>query len=122
MPLYDFYCGGCLSAATLFRHIETRNRATSCETCGETLQRILSAPSVRTDIAPYQSPGTGKWITSRSEQREDLRRSGAFLYEPGVKKDIERNRLHVQEKAFTPISAAVDETVRNLVAAGKLEN
>lgn len=88
--------------------------------CKGVFERILTAPAIHTDIAPYQSPGTGKWVTSRSEQREDLRKSNAFLYEPGVREDIARNKLHTQEKTFAPISAAVDQTVAALVQSGKL--
>lgn len=41
-----------------------------------------SMPMVIRDIDPYESPATGKWITSRSEAREDLKASGCRILEP----------------------------------------
>ena len=60
-------------------------------------------------------------ITSRQEWADDLRRAGARVYEPGMEKDIARRRKEVQEKAFAPISAAVDDYVTAAVSSGKLE-
>lgn len=90
--------------------------------CGGTFARMLCAPAVHTDITPYQSPGTGEWINSRSAQREDLLKSGSFINEPGVKQDIARRKVEVAEKAFAPVADSIDSTVRELVNAGKLES
>ena len=81
---------------------------------------MLCAPAVIAEFQPYRSPGTGKFIESRNQQREDLRASGAFLYESGVDKDVARNKAAVQEKSFAPISSAVDNLVRDLVNSGKV--
>ena len=83
---------------------------------------MLCAPAVHTDITPYQSPGTGAWITSRSAQREDLLKSGSFINEPGVKDAIARRKIEVAEKSFAPIAESVDNTVRALVNSGQLES
>jgi putative FmdB family regulatory protein len=121
MPLYQLKCEVCGSEVEVLRKIAEMDDLPTC-VCKGKMFRVLTAPAVHTDISPYQSPGTGKWITSRSEQREDLKRSNSFLYEPGVKDDIARNKIHTQEKAFTPIAAAVDQTVAALVQSGKLES
>jgi hypothetical protein len=39
-------------------------------------------PMVVSDLEPYESPATGKIITSKSEQREDLAKSGCRLLDP----------------------------------------
>jgi hypothetical protein len=39
-------------------------------------------PMVVSDLEPYESPMTGKIITSKSEQREDLAKSGCRLLDP----------------------------------------
>jgi hypothetical protein len=120
--MYETLCGGCGMRETFFRTVSERDNLPLCEICQGKIERILSAPMVITEIAPYQSPGTNKWITSRAEQREDLKRSGARLYEPGMKEDIARNKEAVAERAFAPLAAAIDQTVTNLVNTGKLEN
>ncbi len=84
------------------------------------MPRIIVAPSVQTDIEPYESPKTGKWITSRREQREDLKASGAFLYESGVSEDIARRRQENLAATDRLIETRVDETIRDLSASGRL--
>jgi hypothetical protein len=53
--------------------------------------------------------------------REDLAATGSILAEPGLRQDIERNRIHAQAKAFAPVEKAVDQQISAMVAAGKLE-
>ena len=50
----------------------------------KTDKRLLSAPMMRADIAPwdaFQSPATGKTITSYAERREDMKASGCRDWE-----------------------------------------
>ena len=42
----------------------------------------LVIPMVQSDIEPYQSVVSGKWVTSRSERRNDLAATGCVPYEP----------------------------------------
>lgn len=44
----------------------------------------LAVPSVISDIPEYQSPIDGKWITSRSQRRDDLKRNNCVEYEPSL--------------------------------------
>jgi hypothetical protein len=74
------------------------------------------------EFEPYVSPGTGRIISSRAQRADDLRRAGAFLYEPGVKEDIARNKVASEEKAFASVAAAIDDQVRSLVNSGKIES
>ena len=46
------------------------------------MERVIKPPRVVTDLEPYESPVTGEWITSRSQQREDLAKSGCRIVEP----------------------------------------
>ena len=122
MPMYDLRCFRCGKTETVFRKIINRDLdLPNCPSCFTQFTRIISPARILSDIVPYESPKTGKWITSRSEQREDLKASNSFLLEPGVKKDIERNAQYAKEKAFAPVAEAVDQTVAALVSAGKLE-
>jgi len=121
MPLYSTFCLSCRVQDAVFRKIEERDNVGNCPHCGKPVERLFDTPRIQTDIEPYESPKTGKWITSRSARDEDLRASGSFLYEKGVREDIARNREAAAEKAFKPISDAIDATVTSLVSAGKLE-
>lgn len=92
------------------------------EHCGVKTERVICAPAVHTDIAPYISPGTGKEVSSRVQQREDLLKSNAIIAEPGIDRDIARWKVEKAEKSFAPIEAAVDNTVKQLVNSGQLES
>lgn len=122
MPLYDTKCRKCGAVDTLFRKIAEKDNLPSCDSCGGTLDRVLSAPMVIGEFHPYVSPATGAYIDSRTKRADDLRKSGSFLLEPGVKEDIARNRMAREERDFLPIANAVDETVRSMVNSGKLES
>jgi putative FmdB family regulatory protein len=122
MPLYDIQCKTptCGVRSTIFRKIAEMDNLPACASCAGETQRILSAPTVHAAFSAYVSPATGKMIESRQAQRADLCASGHFLNEPGVKKDIARNKLETEEKAFQPIAAGVDAVVHKLVNTGAL--
>lgn len=44
------------------------------------------------DIAPYQSPVSGKWISSRPERRDDLRATGCREVDPTEKPAFMRDK------------------------------
>ena len=121
MPLYDVECSACQMRDNVFRKIEERDNLPSCS-CGGSLFQVITAPMLASVwIEPFVSPGTGEVIVSKTAYKEDLKRSGAIPWEPGLKEEIARNKLHEQEKAFAPIAAKVDEYVASAVVAGKLE-
>jgi hypothetical protein len=60
--------------------------------------RIFTPPFVRGELTPFESPGTGKWITSRSELREDLARSGCHLMEAGESERIARRKAETKQE------------------------
>ena len=84
------------------------------------MAREIVAPMIAPDIEPFLAP-SGNWITSREQHREDLKKSKAIAWEPGIDKDIARNKESELEKAFAPIAAGVDEAVSAMVQTGKLE-
>lgn len=43
----------------------------------------IAVPAIRSDIAPYKSVVSNKVIDGRAAQREDLKRSGCRLVDPG---------------------------------------
>lgn len=122
MPLYQTLCKHCKAQSQIWRKVDDRDKTPSCDTCGSaSVSRIISAPYIAPDIQPYVSPGSGRVINSRRQQDYDLRATNSIINEPGLKNDIARRKTEVAEATFAPISSAVDNTVRNLVNAGKLE-
>jgi hypothetical protein len=73
-------------------------------------------------MEPYVSPKTGKVISDRRQQADDLARSDCMLSEPGIEKDVKRWGAEAREKAFEPVAAGVDAVVTDLVNSGKLES
>lgn len=119
MPMYVCACP-CGARETIFRRVDDRDLDLP-EHCGTRMQRIIVAPAVRPDLPePYESPKSGKWITSRAEQREDLVATGSFLYEPGVRQDIARRKKELEAQTDQLISTRVDETIGALSASGRL--
>jgi hypothetical protein len=59
-------------------------------------------PMVVSDLEPYESPMTGKIITSKSEQREDLAKSGCRLLDPSESptKGAIRNKKFAEKRGF----------------------
>lgn len=122
MPLYDVKCFRCGTVDSIFRKMDERDEnLPHCPKCLTQFTRIISPARILADIIPYESPKSGKWISSRSAMREDLKATNSQILEPGMKEDIARNAMHAREKAFAPVAEAVDNTVSALVSAGKLE-
>lgn len=121
MPLYDVGCQTCGARASVFRRLAEIDNLPQCA-CGGSVQRLISAPAVHASFTPYRSPATGKMIESPSAQREDLRRSGCILNEPGLDRDVKRWGAEAQERAFAPISKGVDSVVSALVNSGQIES
>lgn len=119
MPLYSTICYVCQARNAIFRRIADRDdNLPLC--CNQPVSRCLEAPAVRPDIPAYESPATGRIITSRTERRDDLARSGCIEWEPGIDRDITRNREHREAREFAQIDQHVDNIVRDLATSGRL--
>lgn len=121
MPVYTTRCPSCATRDTVFRRVDERDVNLPYCQCGARVERVIDKPMVIAEIAPYESPANpGKWITSRSERREDMRQAGALEWEPGMRQDIERRRQELIEKDLATVDAGVDNIVRDLNASGRL--
>ena len=121
MPLYDIRCQACEKPSTLFRKLAEYDDIPACA-CGGKHPRCISAPVVQTDITPFVSPKTGRVISSKAALREDLARSGCFLNESGVSRDVSRWGQESRDKAFSPIAAGIDRSISQLVATRQIES
>lgn len=118
MPYYDYKCLQCGQVDDEYRKIEDRD-CTPIH-CRAPMVRILSAPAIQVDIPAYVSPASGRVINSRVQRKEDLLREGAIENEPGLKEHIAATAEYEQEKAFRPVSDAIDKEVTAMVASGIL--
>jgi len=107
--IYESLCVKCGA-----RHEYVRPAAMYLDTpecCGQkTEKRIFSAPMGMVDIPAYQSPASGKWITSRSERREDFKATRTREWE-----GMANERQHAaQQKKYEEQAndKAIDHAVR----------
>ena len=119
MPLYSSLCQ-CGKREQFFAKIADRNMRRLCSSCGAVPERILDAPAVRPEIPEYFSPVTGRPISSRSQRREDLARTGSLEWEPGMREDCERRRLDSIEADYLRMDATIDKTVAEMHASNLL--
>jgi hypothetical protein len=109
MPIYESVCMKC---GGYHEYIATISNCLDTPICCDTKteKRIFSSPMGMVDIPAYESPATGKWITSRSERREDLKRSGCREWEGA---DVERKEsAKIKAANEAKQDAALEHTVR----------
>lgn len=93
MPMYCWRCESCGAGREVVRSVAECMRPEKCE-CGAPMGRELTAPHVRPDIAPYQAvagDSAGKWISSRREHQEFLKRNN--LIEVGTEKPKDTSKM-----------------------------
>lgn len=105
MPLYDF---GCPKGHKfeVFLPLRNFNDPQVCG-CGLEARRLISVPFIQPDISGYTSPIDGKWIGSRAQRREDLKRNNCVEWDTGMKEEQMRRQRAAEDK----LDKAIDETV-----------
>lgn len=118
MPRYGYKCEDCGDFDRILS-VKDHVRVIPCK-CGKPAKQVITAPMVMipahmsaTGGISYESPATGRIITSERERRNDLAESGCIEYDPGMKQDADR-RVKEEE---TALDKAVDETVEREFAA-----
>lgn len=76
MPIYATKCQSCGRAQDVYRSVANYDDLPEC--CGQKVERLICAPLVMNDIAPYKSMVTGEIINSRSRHREHLKDHGCI--------------------------------------------
>lgn len=104
-PLYEFRCTNG-HKFDRFLKLKDYDQSQTCE-CNAPATKQLSAPMLQVDFPAYQSPSSGKWITSRTERREDLRATNCVEYEPSM--------VQEQVKRYAAEDAALDAKVEEHV-------
>ena len=109
MPIYESVCTLCGNKHEYFSHVNDCHITPLC--CdSSTEKRIFSSPVGIVDIPAYQSPASGKWITSRSQRREDFKRTQTREWEgmQSEKSEVSRQNKYQEEAQ----DKALDHTVR----------
>lgn len=108
MPIYVYKCENG-HEFDVFKSIKDLDTPTYCS-CGLEAQRKIVPTMINCDIQPwdyYESPASGKPITSYKERKEDMARTGCVDYDPGMKTDYKKriNRMDAE------LDKKVEETV-----------
>ena len=108
MPIYESVCHQCGKPHEYYQTASNCQNTPVC--CGVKTQKvILTAPFGVVDIPAYVSPVTGKWINSRRERTEDLKRNNARPWE-GMEQEtkVAQQRAADEEKKQ---DKAIEESV-----------
>ena len=124
-PLYDYECAKG-HKFDRFLSLKDYKQPQKCE-CGEDAQKMLTPTMINCDMPNwerYESPASGKLITSYKDRDRDMKEHGCVDYDPGIK---EENKQRVKAKDLE-IEKQIDDTVErefeNMPSAKKetLEN
>lgn len=115
MPIYESICFRCGKAHEYYQTAENCYKTPDC--CGvPTEKRILTAPFGQVDIPAYVSPVSGKWINSRRERTEDLKRTNSRPWEgmEQEQKESDRQKAYQEAKEDAAIERSVVEAWQTL--------
>jgi hypothetical protein len=111
--IYEAVCMSCGKYHTYIRKAVDYLDTPVCECGTKTEKRLLSAPMTRMDIQPwdaFESPATGKMITSYAQRREDMKASGCRDYEG--RESEERNAARQKQYQEDASDQKLDSAVR----------
>lgn len=108
MPIYVQKCENG-HEFDVFLKLENYDEPQVCK-CGAPAKRKIVPTMISCDIQSwdyYESPASGKPITSYKQRREDMARTGCVDYDPAMK-DVQKNKINSSDKA---LEKKLDETV-----------
>ena len=115
MPIYSYSCP-CGKEFDRFLRLVEYAQPQECP-CGRTAQKVIKPTAIHVDVPAYQSPASGRWITSRSERREDLKATNCVEYEPGMKEEHQK-RLAAEDAALDKkVEDHVEQEILSMPAA-----
>ena len=112
MPTYDFECPACQHIERdVMRSLAEYGTLHLCPLCETPSRQLLSTPHIVMDYAGYQCPVTEKWIEGRAAHRENLKRQGCRVLEPGETEQVRR----AKQRAEADFDRSLDNTVDELL-------
>jgi putative FmdB family regulatory protein len=110
MPTYLYRCEHCGGRREVLKKLADLNVPEFCG-CEIPMQRIICAPAVRNDYAPYDCPITGKRIEGRRAHEENLKKHGCRVFEPGETQAA----AAVRKASDNALDKAVEDTAERFV-------
>jgi len=89
-----------------------------CE-CGSAAKRLISPVMFSidaTNFPSYQSPTTGRWITSKTQRREDMKASNCVDYEPSLKDEQTKRIAREDAELEKKVDEHVEKTIYEMPA------
>jgi putative FmdB family regulatory protein len=114
MPIYEYLCEEGHSFDR-FLKMDDYQEPQTCD-CGAKSKKIIKPTMLNCDMQNwdrYESPCSGKLITSYKEREADMKEHGCVDYDPGVREDSVANQKRADEK----IEKEVDRTVEAVFEA-----
>lgn len=108
MPIYTYVCTEG-HQFDRFLKLDDYKQPQVCD-CGSESKKKIMPTMINCDIQPwdyYESPVSGKSITSYKQRNEDMKRHDCIDYDPGMKK-VQKKRIKDMDDA---LDKKVDETV-----------
>ena len=111
MPIYEAVCKKCGKYHEYVAKVADCMNSPVC--CDEQTQKVIfTAPMGQFDIQPwegYESPATGKWITSKAERKEDMKASKTRQWEgmETEKQEAARHKMYDEAEQDKKLDVAV---------------
>lgn len=118
MPLYDIRCEE--TGKVFERHVKLSHfeEPVICA-CGSPGKRVISAPMFTVDRTGYDCPVTGKWVGSKQEHLENLKRTDSRVFEPGEKEAATARRAAEEAEFDRKIEDTVEREIEGYSSAKK---
>lgn len=117
MPLYDFKCEKG-HRFERFVKLENFTEAQHCA-CGQSAERVISAPMFTVENVGYNCPVTGDWIGSQRAHRNNLDRHGCRVLETGETEAAAKFRQNEDDRLDKAIEDTVEKTIDGWDSAKK---
>lgn len=118
MPIYVFECQSGHKFDRVLRLAEYDTPQT-CE-CGSAAKRIITPVMFSidaTNFPAYESPTTGKWITSKTQRKEDMAVSNCVDYEPSLKDEQTKRIAREDAELDKQVDEHVEKTIYEMPTA-----
>ena len=112
-PAYSYRCANKHETTKFFR-VRDYVEAVDCDQCELAAVRVFTVPvmvTAKPDLC-YDSPVTGKPITSWAAREEDLKRHNCIEYDPEMKKDSDRRN----QERDAALDASIEQSVSRQIA------
>lgn len=117
MPLYTYRCA-CGHTERAMVRIAERDDTRYCTHAPlpTPMERVFEAPMVGPDYAAYDCPVTGRMIEGRRAHRENLKRHGARVAEPGERQEAQARAKAEEESLIARVGESVEADIAALPA------